>query len=322
MPKFSIITPQYNSFDLMADYFKSLEKQTFKDFEVIIVDDCSTDGSYDKLQEFVASSKLDIKLFRSDINSGPGNARNIGLDHVSGEWITFVDNDDWVVDTFLEEINEVINREKINAVIYDYYGYLNGKLSIHHSMYIPTAGRKTVSDCVISARNHTVGKFYKFTNCNRLRFPNIRRCEDVAYVSQAIALCGGAYYLNKPLYYYRQRPTSLSNKSSLDETEMLQAFAILNKTIGEKYRKELCDKSVTDLLYGVLLMMCKAHKSRTEIMKYIYAYEHKYPEWTKSILIPYLGFPKRAFLFFARLHSVLGLKLIAKLHSYLISKGS
>jgi glycosyltransferase involved in cell wall biosynthesis len=306
----------------MVDYFKSLEHQTFSDFEVIIVDDCSTDGSFQKLQEFASKSSLSIKLFQSDTNSGPGNARNIGLDHALGEWITFVDNDDWVADTFLEEINVIIKNENVNAVIYDYYGALNGKLSLNHSMYIPIGGRKTVSDCVISVRNHTFGKFYKFTECYKLRFPKIRRCEDVAYVSQALALCGNAYYLNKPLYYYRQRPTSLSNKNNLDESDMLKAFGILNEALGEKYSDELCDKSVADLLYGVLLMMCKAGKSNKEINRYIRSYEEKYPEWSKSKLIPYLGLPKKIFLYFAKIHSAIGLKVIAKIHSHLISKGS
>ena len=322
MCKFTIITPQYNSFHLMDEYFKSLENQTFKDFEVIIVDDCSTDDSYYKLVEYAEKSKLNIRIFRTENNSGPGNARNVGLDNVKGDWITFIDNDDWVVDNFLEEIDLIISSQKVNSIIYDYYGYLNGHLSINHSMYVPIEGVKTAAECVISVRNHTIGKFYKFSDCKDIRFPTIRRCEDVAYVSQALALCGNAYYLMKPLYFYRQRATSLSNQSKLDETGMLQAFKILEEKLGSKFSIELMQKSVCDLLYGVLLMKLKAKKSKKDIENYIIEYEKKYPNWEQSPIINYLGTPKKLFLTFVKYRFILGLRVLTKLHSFIISKGS
>lgn len=322
MAKYSIITPQYNSFELMDRYFDSLLNQTIKDFEVVIVDDCSTDGSWEKLQEYVKNSPLNITLLQAEKNSGPGNARNMGIEAAKGEWITFVDNDDWVSTDFLEKVDEVIEREKVNCVIYDYYTWLDGKTGIARSMYINRGGRKTVSDCVISVRNHTVGKFYKLAECVSVRFPHVRRCEDVAYVTQAIAACGSAYYLNEPLYYYRQRPTSLSNNSKMDHSDMVNAFAILEEKFLKDYPLEMKNKSVTDILYGALLMQCKAGKSNKEILAYIRNYEQKYPEWWKCEIIKYLGKPKMAFLKFAQWHFIPGVKFIAYVHSQMIKKGA
>ena len=322
MCKFTIITPQYNSFELMDNYFASMERQTVKDFEIIIVDDCSTDDSFQRLQEYVGKSPLDIYLFKAEQNSGPGNARNIGLDHAKGQWVTFVDNDDWVVDDFLERIESVIEQEDVNCVIYDYFTWLDGDTSIARSMYINERGRKTVSDCIMAARNHTIGKVYKLSECKGIRFPKVRRCEDVAYVTQAIAACGNAYYLNEPLYYYRQRPTSLSNNSKMDHTDMLKAFAILEDKFLTSYPLEMKNKSVTDTLYGALLMMCKAGKPRSVILNYLKEYESKYPEWWKCEIINHLGSAKRAFLKCAQLHFVVGLKAIAYAHSIRIKKGA
>ena len=115
--KYTIITPQYNSFELMDKYFDSLLNQTLKVFEVVIVDDCSTDNSWKKLQEYVKTSPLNITLLQADKNSGPGNARNMGIEAAKGDWITFVDNDDWVSTDFLEKVDEVIEREDINCVM-------------------------------------------------------------------------------------------------------------------------------------------------------------------------------------------------------------
>lgn len=322
MPKFTIITPQYNSFHLMNEYFDSLQNQTLKDFEVIIVDDCSTDGSWEKLQEYVKASPLNITLLQSEKNSGPGYARNMGIEAAKGEWITFVDNDDWVDTRFLEKVDEVIECEKVNCVIYDYYTWLDGKIGIARSMYIDQGGRKTVSDCVISVRNHTFGKFYKLAECASVRFPHVRRCEDVAYVTQAIAACGSAYYLNEPLYYYRQRPTSLSNNAKMDHEDMVKSFAILEEKFLKDFPLEMKNKSVTDILYGALLMQCKAAKSNKDILDYIKSYEQKYPEWWNCEIIKYLGKPKRVFLKFAQWHFVPGVKLVAFFHSLMIKRGA
>lgn len=322
MSKYSIITPQYNSFELMDRYFDSFLNQSIKDFEVIIVDDCSTDGSWEKLQEYVKDCPLNIKLFQCSTNRGPGYARNIGIEASKGEWITFVDNDDWVDYEFLEKIDKVIEKELVNCVIFDYYTWIEGKVNISRSMYINEPGRKTINECVISVRNHTVGKVYKRECCVDVRYPNIRRCEDVAYVIQAIAACGNVYYLNEPMYYYLQRPTSLSNNMKMDHTEMVKAFSILEDKFLAKYPLEMKNKSITDILYGGLLMMCKSGKSNSFILDYIKKYEKKYQEWWMCEIVKYLGKPKIAFLKCAQWHFIPGLKIIAYLHSRIVKKGA
>lgn len=322
MCRFSIITPQYNSFDLMNRYFDSFENQTFKDFELIIIDDCSTDHSYEKLKDYVGNTILTVKLLQTKKNQGPGNARNVGIESASGDWITFVDNDDWVTADFLEQINKVIDSQETNCVIYDYYMWLDGKIKIARSMYTDHPGKLTVSDCIVATRNHVIGKFYKLSECKNVRFPNVKRCEDVAFVTQAIAACGNAFYYNVPLYYYRQRPTSLSNNSKMDHTDMVKAFSILEEKFNKDYPLEIKNKSVTDILYGGLLMMCKSGKKREEILQYLKEYENRYPKWWNCQIINYLGAEKRVFLLCARWRFVLGLKAIAFVHSVMIKKGA
>ena len=134
-PKFSIITPNYNSFHLMNRFFDSLENQTFKDFEVLIIDDCSTDDSYEKLLEYKKNSKLNLKIFKNQKNTGPGLARNIGIDEASGEYLTFMDNDDWVDLTLLEEINKISLLNQYDCIIYDYYLDFGDKTIRSSSVY-------------------------------------------------------------------------------------------------------------------------------------------------------------------------------------------
>lgn len=319
-PKYSIITPVYNSFNLMGRYLDTLERQSYKNFEVIIIDDCSTDDSYEQLLQYSKKTCLNMCVLRSDINSGPGNARNIGMQNAKGEWITFIDNDDWVSTSFLKKIDDAIIKNQTNCIIYDYLITNGEKTENGKSMYRSRYGYVSVSDCISYVRNHTFGKVYRL-DClceKKISYPKLRRCEDVAFVCRAIEACGGAYYLNEALYYYFQRKNSLSNNIKLDESDMIKAFAILEKKLGINYPGELKEKSVTDILYGVLLMMCKSGKSNKEIKKYIRSYEKKYPEWWKCEIINDVGNAKRVFFMMARYKNIAGLKALAYIHSQII----
>lgn len=322
-PKYSIITPMYNSFELMQKYFVSLVNQSYKNFEVIIIDDCSTDSSYEKMCEYAKNAPLNISVLQTERNCGPGKARNLGMKAAKGKWITFIDNDDWVDYRLLEKIEQVLSENQVESVIYDYYT-TNGKTNkVASSMYCGENGEVSVSDCIRYVRNHTFGKFYKLSSLKTqaILFPDLRKCEDVAFVARAIVACGSAYYLKEPLYYYYQRPTSLSNSSNLDETDMIKAFSTLENELSKNYATELKEKSVTDILYGVLLMMCKSGKSTNKIKAYINEYEKKYPNWEKCEIINYLGKPKKLFLQMAKTRNVIGMRSIAKVHSMIIAKG-
>ena len=318
-PTFSVITPVYNSFSLMTRYFNSFCKQTYDNFELIIVDDSSTDGSYEKLCEYSKTVPLSVRVYQTAENGGPGLARNLGMEMARGEWITFVDNDDWVETSFLHTIEETLQKTQADAVIYDYYTTNGFKSSPAKSMYKGTTGFVSLSECVRFTRNHTFGKFYRRAKCKDIRFPPIRRCEDVAFVDRALAACGNVYYLNKPFYYYYRRPTSLSNNTQLGAADMINAFSIIEKELGDKYPDEVKEKSVSDILYGALLIMCKSNKPNGEIKKYIEDYEKKYPGWEKTEIMNYLGKEKKVFLLFAKMRNIRGMKAIAKVHSKIIS---
>lgn len=320
VPKYSIVTPLFNSFSLMERYFDSLEKQTYKNFEVIIVDDCSTDDSYKKACQYARKTVMQMSVFKTEKNMGPGNARNVGMDVAKGEWITFIDSDDWVETNMFEKINAVIEKENTNCVIYDYYTTNGKKRNIARSMYSAEKGYVSINKCIADVRNHTIGKVYKREKLEekRIRYPKQRRCEDVAFVCRAIEVCGSVYYMNEPLYYYFLRASSLSNNSQLDEKDMINAFSILENTLGEKYPAELKEKSVCDLLYGVLLMMCKAGKSNKEIKTYISNYEKKYSNWWKCDCIRHIGSCKKLFLIVAKFKQPFIMKLYAILHGIMI----
>lgn len=112
-PKVSIIIPAYNAANYIEETLESVFKQTFTDYETIVVDDGSTDGTLKLLQSYA-----DKVTFLSKSNGGPASARNLGIRHARGELIAFLDSDDlWVKDKLAEQVN-FLDRYKHIGMVY------------------------------------------------------------------------------------------------------------------------------------------------------------------------------------------------------------
>ena len=122
--KLSIITPAFNRKHCLENYFSKLSRLTnINDCEILFVDDCSTDGTYEYAEEHKQQFP-NLRLFKTDVNSGAGVARNIGIKNATGDYIAFLDSDDWFVEDALEKLlkiayenpNENIIGGSINSV--------------------------------------------------------------------------------------------------------------------------------------------------------------------------------------------------------------
>ena len=117
-PYFSIIVPMYNAARYIKICIDSILNQTFQDFEVIIIDDVSTDDSYNICRELYGDNKK-VRLLRHEKNQGQGPARNTGIKNARGKYIGFVDNDDAIIPTALEKIYKATQTDGKEAdVVY------------------------------------------------------------------------------------------------------------------------------------------------------------------------------------------------------------
>ena len=107
MKKVSIIIPAYNCEKTLVECLGNVVHQSLKDIEVIIVDDASTDGTWNIIAECERQFPDLIMAIKSEVNSGPGGARNIGLMYASGEYIGFVDSDDRIDDDYLTQAKKL-----------------------------------------------------------------------------------------------------------------------------------------------------------------------------------------------------------------------
>lgn len=118
-PLVSIITPVYNSEEYLEETILSVINQTYKNWELLLIDDCSTDGSYKIIEKYLVDERM--KYFKNKKNSGPAITRNIGLNETKGEYIALLDSDDfWKKDKLKNQVEFMI-KNNLNLSHGNYY---------------------------------------------------------------------------------------------------------------------------------------------------------------------------------------------------------
>ncbi len=117
--KISIIIPVYNGEQFLCRCIDSIINQTYKNYEIIIINDGSTDRTKQIIEKYVeCESRI---IFIDKINSGVSDSRNIGIDNASGDYITFIDADDWLEKDTLETMNKLLEKNEYDVIRYNYY---------------------------------------------------------------------------------------------------------------------------------------------------------------------------------------------------------
>ena len=285
-PKYSVITPMYNSFLLMDSYFSSFLNQDYKNFELIIVDDCSSDGSYEKLREYVEQSPLNICVCRSEKNGGPGNARNIGIKTARGEWILFVDSDDYVESDFFSAL-EASRIEEIDIVLFDYYRVKGSHKESIKS--VRTVKKEDISkeEALLWKGTSVWGGVYRSSiiKDNSIVFPPLYRFEDWVFFVKLLSFSFRVKYLHRPLYNYVYNENSLVHVKS----ENVYKYSI-DAIKHLKYDFDGYPERIVEALFirEVLYVAGREQLSRynpDELKKALVFVQGYFPSWKKN---PYI----------------------------------
>ena len=203
MPKVSFIIPVYNAEKCVSKCLESIISLSFKDWEVIIVDDGSKDSSAEICDHY-AEKDSRIKVFHK-CNGGVSSARNLGLSEVSGEYVTFVDSDDFVNEDYLSFFSD----ENVNEdVIFSSYEIINAKEQNKIPFGVVLNGKKEVVDFVSKYlyTKHIMppwGKMFKYSIVHDLRFDeSLRRGEDTKFSLMSLNKCESLRSVGDSIYYY------------------------------------------------------------------------------------------------------------------------
>ena len=209
----SIITPSYNSAKYIAETIQSVQNQTYTNWEMLIVDDCSLDNTEEIIRK-IQQTDSRIHFFKLDQNSGSGIARNKGIEHVSGDYMTFIDSDDIWFPDFIKNSIEAIQTSK-TPFVFSSYRRSNEDLEFVYSDFI-IPQKVTYTDILKSNSISCLTAFLDIKTLGKKFMPKIRKRQDMGLWLQYLKEIPFAYGIQEPQAIYRIRENSLSrNKSNL-----------------------------------------------------------------------------------------------------------
>jgi len=241
MPKISIIVPVYNMERYVDRCLKLLMNQTLQDIEIIIVNDGSQDKSVEIIEKYLKENPTKIKYYEKK-NGGLSSARNYGIEYATGEYIAFLDSDDYVETNMYEEMYNLAKKENADMVECDFiWEWEFGK-----KVFDKRREYKTKEDMMKRPRVVAWNKIYKrdILNKYKIRFPDGLIYEDLEFFLKLLPHLNRISYVNKYFIHYTQREDSIINK----QTEKIEnIFKILDnifdyykeQNIYSKYEKEL-----------------------------------------------------------------------------------
>ncbi len=230
-PKISIIVPVYKVEQYLGRCLDSIAAQTFTDWECILIDDGSPDKSGDICDEYAERDSRFRVIHQK--NAGVSAARNAGLDVARGEWIGFVDSDDWIETKMYEYLFNNAVKTEADCIICGFFGQSKSnfkKLCRTEKALKLLFARKGFG-------GFSVLRLIDAEKVKTVRFDvNVSYMEDVKFFYDAFRNCSFIYWDNEPLYHYEQRLDSVTNQTGLTESAKT-ALQLLEKLYQNESKK-------------------------------------------------------------------------------------
>ena len=305
--KVSVIVPAYNVQKYIRKCLDSLVNQTLKNYEVIIVNDGSTDTTQAIINEYVSKYPC-LKTYEKE-NGGMSSARNYALKYATGEYIAFVDSDDYVELNFLEEMYNKAKKDDSDVVICDYYAlneevkryttchmnYSNSK-KIEYLLSPPMVWSKLIKKDIMDKVRFTEGIFYEDLDiCMRL-YPYVKRVS----------------FVDKPLYnYYLQHSGSVMTQKAFNN-HLLDIFSVLDNCKNLLIKKNYSEIEyiyIVHLLRTATLRFLDYPNTKEYLLKINDTMKNEFPKWKKNIYYKKMSFKVKVICFCAihRMYKVLKL---------------
>lgn len=219
----TVVIPAYNSAEYIDRAIQSVISQTYKDWEIVIVDDASTDNTWNVLMKYNGDNR--IKVVKNEVNKGVGVSRKVGINNASGEYITFLDSDDYLLPNYLE-VSLLLAKQHDSDVVYTSFGILfpNGLYKdIKAGDYI-MEGEATVHLHFWAEMNFLTGKLFKTELVKNCKWSERRIGEDVQtlfYATYEADKVRSSNYVGY-IHVFRENSLLAHNPHKLTEEESLE----------------------------------------------------------------------------------------------------
>ena len=242
MVKVSVIVPVYNVKDYLRQCLDSLAAQTLDELEVLVVDDGSTDGSGAIADDYAARYPERFRVFHKE-NGGQASARNLALAHARGEYLGFVDSDDWVDQGMYESLYCQASANRLDIVICNMMEhYANDRQKLYDVSQADNKFHQTPSAC---------NKLFSRRFVGQVTFPVGLWYEDMDFTTKLLFLTDRIEHCPDAFYHYRQTQdeSTMRNQNAPKNLDML---SVLDDLFAFAQREGLADRYAEDLEYLVL----------------------------------------------------------------------
>jgi len=300
MSKVSVIVPIYNVEKYLEKCINSLLSQTLEDIQIILVNDGSKDNSGNIAKEYEKNNK-DRVIYVEKENGGLSDARNYGLKYATGDFIAFLDSDDYIEKNAYEEMYNKAIEENVDYVECDFIWEFPNKIRVDKQY--PYKNKKEMLSFVrVVAWNKLIKR--QLITDNNLEFPKGLRYEDVEFTYKLIPFVNKFAYVNKPFIHYVQREGSIANVQNERTAEI---FTVLDNVIEfykknniyEKYRDELEYNYARYLLCSSLKRMCKIKDKSIREKLLTESWERlnsNFPNWKENVILKTVNIGKNKYM--------------------------
>lgn len=302
--KVSVIVPIYNGEKYIARCIESILNQSYKNIELIIVDDNSTDSSYKIIKQYLNSYTC-IKYIKNDVRIGPAESRNRGLKYSQSEYILFLDCDDWIdLNCVKKAIDKFESDQDIDVVIWEIKtAYEYGKISCRYEYLYNNTLTNTMA---LSLLSHSLEnefflspllgcKLFKksLLDSNKIIFPDTIYEDDVFTFLSFLSANKVALITGSCLYYYQHSSSLTHHFSEKHITDFFKSFVLLYDCL-EDNQKEYFYKYLTKSLQSMLICLhnnisdsetMKKYKALTFSLFYLNINIEEYYSYSFSITI-------------------------------------
>ena len=311
MPKATVVVPVYNVEKYLEKCVDSILAQTEPDFELLLVDDGSTDGS-GRLCDKLAEKDGRVRVIHQK-NQGLGGARNTGIQQAQGDWLLLVDSDDWIEPQTLEKTMEAGLREEADLVMFAYRSVDEGGRILQTYMENAPKDRGLPLEqqpALLLTSPSACIRLYRRELLERtgILFPPRVWYEDMRTTPKLLAEARQVVYLDYVGYNYFSRTGSITkNQNAARNREIVEAFDDLlpwfqRQGLFEKYRQELCYLVVYHAYLTASVRVILADRKSPLLARLAAYLQEQFPTWQKNAYLPRLGAKRRL------LVSLLGIK--------------
>lgn len=269
----SVIIPVYNGENYISKCLDSVLNQKFKNFEIIIINDGSTDNTEKILLEY--ENTYDFIKVISVENKGQGVARNLGAKNANSDYLYFMDSDDYLDSTCLQKLYQTIIDDCSDLVVCSYYRVDEGGNIVNTEMNLK-------SPTILNMNTSPWNKLFKKSKWEEF---NIKFSENLWYEDLEASLCyllvsDKVSWINEPLYYYVQRDNSSIN---LFGNKVEDIFQVLDNIYSFVLKNNLLEKKYNELEYFFMMHLILGHLSRCAVAT-SFKQRQKYIKRTKEYL--------------------------------------